>query len=82
MLEIIAIACVGVLWISAEPTIKLRNFYKTDDWFLRLINCCLCSTFWIAILYKLIWFQQLDVLFAATASVLAELLCKKLSNGL
>jgi hypothetical protein len=81
MLEIIGLACIGVLWINAEPMIRLRSLYKKNDWFMRLINCCLCSTFWIALMYKLIWFQNLDLLFAATCSVVAELICKKLTEG-
>ena len=83
MLEIIAIACIGVLWINAEPTIRFRDWLlKGNDGFIsRLLQCCLCSTFWIAILYKLIWFYQFDLMFAAMASVLAELLCRKLNQG-
>lgn len=81
MLEIIGLACIGVLWINAEPTIRLRSYYKKEDWFFRLINCCLCSTFWIALTYKLVCYQQFDLLFAATCSVLGELICKKLTEG-
>lgn len=81
MFEVIALACIGVLWINAEPTIRLRSLYKRNDWFFRLINCCLCSTFWIALLYKLICFQQLDLFVAACASVLGELISKKLIEG-
>jgi hypothetical protein len=75
MLEIIAIACIGVLWINSEPTIRLRGLYKRDDWFNRLINCCLCSTFWIGLIIT----QSIYV--AAISSVLGELLCKKLTSG-
>ena len=75
MLEIIAIACIGVLWINSEPTIRLRQLYKTDDWFNRLINCCLCSTFWIGLIIT----QSIYI--AAISSVLGELLCKKLTSG-
>lgn len=81
MLEIIGLACIGVLWINAEPMIRLRALYKRDDWFMRLINCCLCSTFWISLTYKLIWFQSFDLFVAASASVLGELICKKLTGG-
>lgn len=81
MLEIIGLACIGVLWINAEPTIRLRSYYKKEDWFFRLINCCLCSTFWISLTYKLVCYQQFDLLFAATCSVLGELICKKLTEG-
>lgn len=81
MLEIIGLACVGVLWIHAEPMIRLKSLYKKDNWFTRLINCCLCSTFWIAILYKLIWFGSLDLFVASCSAVLGELICRKLIEG-
>lgn len=81
MLEILGIASIGVLWINAEPMIKLRMLFQSDNWFTRLINCCLCSTFWIAITYKLVCYQELDLLFAAICSVLGELICKKLGEG-
>lgn len=81
MLEIIGLACIGVLWINAEPMIRLKSLYKRDDWFSRLINCCLCSTFWIALIYKLVWFQSLDLFVASCAAVLGELICRKLIAG-
>lgn len=73
--EIIGLASVGVLWINAEPTIRLRSLYKKQNWFYRLINCCLCSTFWISLIYT----QNLYI--AASSSVLAELICRKLNSG-
>ena len=75
ILQILGLASIGVLWINAEPTIRLRQLYTRDDWFMRLINCCLCSTFWIA----LIWTQNLYV--AGISSVIAELVCRKLNSG-
>ena len=29
MLEIIGIACIGVLWINAEPTIRIREWFAS-----------------------------------------------------
>lgn len=83
ILEIIGISCIGVLFINAEPTIRLRNWIlgKHEGFWRRLLECAMCSTFWIALTYKLIWFQSFDLLFAATCSVLGELICKKLTEG-
>jgi hypothetical protein len=87
MLEIIGIACIGVLWIYSEPTIRFRNWLlkSHDGIWRRLLECAMCSTFWIAVIYQLVfgsWSIQFDLLFAAMAAVLAELLCKKLLGGL
>ena len=81
---IIGLASVGVLYICSEPTIRLRNFIlgKHQGIFRRLLECAMCSSFWIAFLYKMIWFQQLDIFTAASAAVLAELIVQKLNNGL
>lgn len=81
MLEIIGLASVGVLWITAEPIIKLKGLLKARGWFERLINCCLCSTFWIAILYNAIWFGTLDLFVASSSAVLGEFICRKLAGG-
>ena len=78
---ILGIAAVGVLWHTSEPTIRLKSLYKRDDWFMRLINCAMCSTFWISVLYNLIWFQNLDILSASLSAVLAELISQKLNTG-
>ncbi len=73
--EILGIACVGVLWINSEPTIRLRSLYKTEDWFFRLINCCMCSTFWIGLALSF------DIYTASISSILAEFICRKINSG-
>lgn len=78
---IIGLACIGVIWINSEPTIRLRGLYKKDDWFMRLINCAMCSTFWIAVLYNILWYQNLDLFMACLSAVLAELISQKLNSG-
>jgi hypothetical protein len=75
ILQILGLSCLGVLWINSEPTIRLRLLYKKDDLFSRLINCCMCSTFWIALLCS----QNLYI--AAVCSILAEFICRKLNSG-
>jgi hypothetical protein len=81
MWSIIGIAAVGVMWINAEPTTRLRSLYKNNDWFSRLINCCLCSTFWISIFYNLLWYQSLDLFAASLSAIIAEFICRKLNQG-
>jgi hypothetical protein len=84
LIWIISWSCVGVLWVNSEPTIRFRNWiYKMiykykgfeDKWHWRLLNCCLCSSFWIGL------FGTGDILLAALVSVIAELLNQKLNSG-
>lgn len=75
ILEILGLSTIGVLWINSEPTIRLRSLYKKNDWFSRLINCSMCSTFWISLVVT----QNLYV--AAISSVLAEFISQKLNSG-
>lgn len=78
---IIGCAAVGVLWISSEPTIRLRSLYKKNDWFNRLINCCLCSTFHIYLWLQLYMTGSLDFLGASVSAILAEFVCRKMNSG-
>jgi hypothetical protein len=83
MLEIIGISCIGVLWINAEPMIRLR------DWILgthqgiwrRLLECAMCSSFHIYFWYQLFMFQNIDILGSAICSILAEFITRKLTTG-
>jgi hypothetical protein len=81
MIEILGLACVGVLYINSEPTTRLRSLYKKNDWFMRLINCCLCSSFWISIIYHLIVYGSPYILASSIVSVLAELISQKINSG-
>ena len=78
---IIGLASVGAIWINSEPTIRLRSLYTKQNWFFRLINCAMCSTFWISILYTLIWHGNLDLFTACSSAVLSELISQKLNSG-
>lgn len=79
IIEIISWACVGVLWINAEPMIRLRNWIygcsNRNVWHWRLITCCMCSSFWIAMI------ATGSILSAAVISVLAELVCRQINSG-
>lgn len=77
---ILMIAAVGVMWINAEPTIRLRSLYKKNDWFNRLMNCCLCSTFWIYIVVSAsLW--QFNIGEACISAIIAEFICRKINEG-
>jgi hypothetical protein len=81
MIEILGLACVGVLYINSEPTTRLRSLYKRNDWFMRLINCAMCSSFWISIIYHLVIYCEPYILVSSIVSVLAELISQKLNSG-
>ena len=78
--SILMIAAVGVMWINAEPTQRLRSLYKKSDWFMRLINCCLCSTFWIYMIWSF-YSGQFNIGEACISAILAEFVCRKLNEG-
>lgn len=88
--NIILIAAIGLLWISSEPTYLLRewickkiygcNFERTMLW--RLLECTMCSTFWIYILYKLLSDFSIQIGEAAVCSILAELIDRRLKKGI
>lgn len=81
MLEIIALAALTNLFVLAEPINHLKTYIykllkKEESGFIyRLINCCLCSGFWIGLLATQSFYQ------AAIIAVLAELIYKKLTEG-
>lgn len=79
--EIIGFAAIGVMWINAEPCIRLRSLYKRTDLFSRLINCCLCSTFHIYLWSQLLLTHSVDILGACVSAIVAEFICRKLNGG-
>lgn len=83
IINIIGFACVGVLWIVSEPTIRLRNwiFKGKNNMISRLLGCAMCSTFHIYLWTQLIVTHEFDILGAAIASVLAEFISRKLNSG-
>lgn len=81
MYEIIGLAAVGVLFSVSEPTIRLRLLYKRNDWFMRLINCGMCSSWHIYFWYILLTEGRVDILGASVAAILAEFVVRKLNEG-
>ncbi len=84
MWTIIGFACVGVLWIASEPTIRLRNLILRTHQGIwrRLLECAMCSTFHIYFWYQLFVFQNIDILGASICAVLSEILLQKLNSGI
>jgi hypothetical protein len=81
LIEIIAVAAITNLWVHSEPSNKFRYWLYKDQkdkdglWHWRLINCAMCSGFWLGLIVTLSLYQ------AAIISIVAELICKKLTEG-
>jgi hypothetical protein len=82
--EIIGLACVGVLWICSEPTIRLREFILRNHqgFFRRLLECAMCSTFHIYFWYQLFYYGNIDIIGSSICAVISEILYQKLNNGI
>lgn len=83
MIYILALACLNVLFIVAEPIILLRRYvgFREEEFdsykplkrfFHKLVHCCLCSGFWISLILSQ------NIFIAAIASVLGEYIYKKI----
>lgn len=82
MIFIIALACLNVLFIVAEPIVLLKRYigFKEEEFdaytpskrFIhKMIYCCLCSGFWLSLIISH------NIFIAAIASVLGEYIYKK-----
>jgi hypothetical protein len=81
MILIIKIAALSFLFVTAEPLILLKRFcgFKDEDYMKfnktkafihRLINCCLCSGFWIGLILTG------SIYDAALISIISEIIYK------
>jgi hypothetical protein len=81
IITILGLASLTNLWLHSEPTNKFKEIlYKKVEnkdslWHWRLINCALCSGFWLGLIIT--W----NLYLAAIIAVCAELICKKLTEG-
>lgn len=77
ILEIISWSCITLLWINSEPTAMLRYylFKDADNFIIRLLNCAMCSGFWIGLIFTF------DIQLAAIISILSEFLNRYLNSG-
>lgn len=81
-ITILGLASLTNLFIHSEPTTWLRfwiynKIWKKDydsKWHFRLLNCALCSGFWIGLITG-------NLLYAGIISICAELISQKLING-
>jgi len=78
---IIGFAALGVIWIVSEPTQRLKSLYKRNDWFMRLINCAMCSTWHLYFWCVFIMNGTPDLLGASISAVLAEFITRKINSG-
>lgn len=82
IINIIGIAAVTVLFVNASPILHLKHllFSKIKEyelkWYWTLLNCALCSGFWIGLAIST------DIYIAATSAVLAEILHQKINNSI
>lgn len=92
IIHIIAISCIGYLFINAEPSILLKrilgfkeekydDYSKIKQFIHRLITCEICSTFWIGIIFGfLLNYRPVDVLFMSSISSVLSGLIKSVIN--
>lgn len=85
LINIIGLACAAFLFASgAEPIQQIKAFFNLDNdaefknhiqyFFVKLLNCSLCSGFWIGIIFTH------SILLASIISVLAEFITRQLNN--
>jgi hypothetical protein len=83
IMKLIGIAAMGFLFVASEPMILIKTWFFTQVYkgdytklmIWRLLNCCLCSSFWIGFVITQ------DILSASIIAVVAELIYRKLSGG-
>lgn len=83
LITILGLACVGVLWLASEPTIRFRNWIlgKHQGIFRRFLECAMCTSFHIYFWYQLFCFGNIDILGASICAILSELILQKLNNN-
>ena len=84
-MNILQAACLTVLWVTSEPTAALRAAFgftnlkyadmsKAKAFLHRLLNCAMCSGFWIGLAFTR------DIGLAAVTALAAELITRKITN--
>lgn len=80
--NIIGLACVGVIWIASEPTIRLRRWLvKENTMLFRLLECTMCSSWHIYFWHQLFTHQTIDILGASICAIISEYIINKLNSG-
>lgn len=71
VLQIIGFACLGHIMADF-----LNNFEKLPD---RPFKCNMCLSFWISLVPFIFIYEGNGILYAATASIVSELIFRKLT---
>jgi hypothetical protein len=82
LIKLIGLACFTYLMVNSEPTSRLKSwvgFDVMDDqgwkgFISRLLDCCLCSGFWIGLI------ATGSILYASIVAVMAEFINNKILN--
>ena len=84
LIKILGLGALSFLFVTSTPTTMLRIWlfnkiykgkYYEGNLIWKLITCSLCSGFWIGLIFTG------DILIASLVSVIAEMICRKLSSG-
>lgn len=81
VITIIGLACLGyLLAVAAEPAQDIKEYFnlhidavyrnKFQWFFVKMLNCCLCFSFWLGLSVTL------NISVAAIVSVLSEIICR------
>lgn len=79
ILELAGLACAGYLFAeAAQPVQYLKKLCRTDrvGWLSQLLDCSLCSGFWIGLVYTQ------NVLSACIVSVMAEVVSRWMKKNI
>ena len=81
LITILGITCLGILFVEAEPLVKIKrllgfkdeeyfDYSETKKFFYRMITCVMCSTFWIGLIISG------NIYVAAITSILGDITYK------
>lgn len=77
LIEILGIACLGIMLQEFEYYQKLTHFLNMPD---KPFRCTLCATFWYSLGFTVSIYGIVGIIYSAIAAVTAELLERKLWN--
>lgn len=77
-ITILGLACLTNLFVHSGPMIYLRMwlFGAKDRWWINLMECAMCSGFWIGLIFT--W----NLYLACIISILAEFISRKINGNL
>jgi len=86
ILELFGLCCITILFVTSEPMVLIKRHlgFKEEYYYewapikqfiFRLITCCLCSGFWIGLVYTQ------SILLASIISVMSEIINTQLKTN-